>query len=95
MITGVGAPGDAFSNMMGATRQMALTAGDFDADWALRNSLVQELYADMDEMNAAVDEMTATIAANAPLAVQGAKQVLEFSKDATTEAARRNTTGSP
>lgn len=71
----------------GAARWMAFTAGDFDADWALSHQLVEAVYPDRATLDDAVDKITTQIAANAPLAVQGAKQVLEFSKDATTAAA--------
>lgn len=70
----------------GATRLMAFTAGDFDAQWALEHNLVEGVYEDRAALDAAVSEVAAQIAANAPLAVQGAKQVLEFSKDASTAA---------
>ncbi len=70
----------------GATRLMAFTAGDFDADWALSHNLVEGCYADRAALDVAVAEYVTMIAANSPLAVQGTKQVLEFSKDATTAA---------
>lgn len=71
----------------GATRMMAFTAGDFDAAWALRTGLVEEVHPDRAALEAATAALAATIAANSPLAVQGTKQVLEFSKDASTRAA--------
>ena len=70
----------------GATRLMAFTAGDFDAQWALSHSLVEACYPDRASLDDAVAAYAAAIAANSPLAVQGTKQVLEFSKDATTAA---------
>ena len=70
----------------GATRMMAFTAGDFDAKWAYEHGLVEEICGDADGLMQRASQLAAQIAANSPLAVQGAKQVLEFSKDATTAA---------
>lgn len=71
----------------GATRLMAFTAGNFDAPWAERVGLVQQVYDDATAMEEGLTELCAQIVANAPHAVQGSKRVLEYSRDATTAAA--------
>jgi enoyl-CoA hydratase len=70
----------------GATRLMAFTAGDYDADFAARVGLVEQVFADRDALDEAVSEITAQIADNAPLAVQGAKRVLNYCRDASVQA---------
>lgn len=70
----------------GATRLMAFTGGDFDADFALRVGLVEQVFDDAVALDEGVDALARQIAAAAPLAVQGAKQVLNFCRD-NTEAA--------
>ena len=70
----------------GATRLMAFTAGDYDADFALEVGLVERVFDDREALDEGVADITSEIAANAPLAVQGAKQVLNYCKDATEEA---------
>lgn len=70
----------------GATRLMAFTAGDYDAGFAERVGLVEQVFADRAALDEGVDEICAQIAANAPLAVQGAKRVLNYCKDASEEA---------
>lgn len=70
----------------GATRLMAFTAGDYDAEFALRCGLVDEVYADRDALYAGAQAIAVQIADNAPLAVQGAKRVLEFARDNPTAA---------
>jgi enoyl-CoA hydratase len=70
----------------GATRLMAFTAGDYDAEFARQVGLVEQVYEDRAALDAGVSEIAAQIAANAPLAVQGAKRVLNYCKD-TSEAA--------
>lgn len=70
----------------GATRLMAFTAGDYDAEFAARVGLVEQVFADREALDEGVDEICRQIAANAPLAVQGAKRVLNYCKDASEEA---------
>lgn len=70
----------------GATRLMAFTAGDYDAEFALEAGLVERVFEDGTALEEGVDRITSEIAANAPLAVQGAKQVLNYCKDASEEA---------
>ncbi len=67
----------------GHTRMMALTARDFDADWALRAGLVQEVHATREETIAAATALAAEIAANPLLAVRGTKRMLNYVQDHT------------
>ncbi|MCC9205983.1 crotonase/enoyl-CoA hydratase family protein [Arthrobacter sp. zg-Y769] len=57
----------------GATRQLALTGEDFDADRAASLGLVTEL---ADDVVARGRELAAQVAANPPLVVQGVKQIM-------------------
>lgn len=70
----------------GATRLMAFTAGDYDADFARQVGLVEQVFEDREALDAGVAEICDQIAANAPLAVQGAKRVLNYCRDATESA---------
>lgn len=70
----------------GATRLMAFTAADYDAEFAERVGLVEQVFEDRGALDAGVETIADQIAANAPLAVQGAKQVLNFCKDASEKA---------
>ena len=70
----------------GITREMAFTAADYDATFALRTGLVNHVYATPDELFAKADEMARQIADNAYLAVQGAKNVLNYGLDKSVEA---------
>ncbi len=64
----------------GRTRQLAYTAEDFGAQKAFDYSLVNEVYEDRDELLEAAREMAKAIAANAPLAVQASKDVLNWGR---------------
>ena len=70
----------------GITREMAFTAGDYDAAFALRTGLVNHVVDTPDELFAKADEMAQQIADNAELAVQGAKAVLNYGMDKSIEA---------
>ncbi|RYF74549.1 MAG: crotonase/enoyl-CoA hydratase family protein [Cytophagaceae bacterium] len=70
----------------GITREMAFTAGDYDASFALRTGLVNHVLDTPDELFAKADEMAQQIADNAALAVQGAKAVLNYGLDKSIEA---------
>lgn len=70
----------------GATRLMAFTAADYDADFALECGLVEQVFADREALDEGVAEIAGQIAENAPLAVQGTKQVLNYCKDASDQA---------
>jgi enoyl-CoA hydratase len=65
----------------GATRELAFTGKDIDADRALQIGLVNQVAADADGARAAAHEMAREIAANAPLTVRGVKQILDFGED--------------
>jgi enoyl-CoA hydratase len=70
----------------GATRLMAFTAGDYDAAFAERVGLVEQVFDDRAALDQGTQAIAEQIAQNAPLAVQGAKQVLNFCRDASEEA---------
>ena len=70
----------------GITREMAFTAADYDAAFALRTGLVNHVFNTSDELFAKADEMAQQIADNAELAVQGAKAVLNYGMDKSIEA---------
>ncbi len=69
----------------GMAREMAFTGKFVDAQRALACGLVNAVYPDRDSLLAGAREMAAEIAANSPLAVQGAKLVLNYSDEHTTE----------
>jgi enoyl-CoA hydratase len=65
----------------GIARELAFTARDFGADEAKEMGLVNHVYADRAALDTAAMEMAASIAANAPLVVQGTKHVLDVCAD--------------
>lgn len=67
----------------GHAAELAFTGKDVDADHALRIGLVNDVLPDVDALHKAAHDMAAEIAANSPVAVQGAKQVLRASEDRT------------
>jgi len=69
----------------GMAREMAYTARFVDAERALACGLVNEVHADAGALLDGARRMAGEIAANAPLAVQGSKQVLNYSDEHTTE----------
>ena len=70
----------------GITREMAFTAADYDAPFALRTGLVNHVLGTPESLFAKADEMAQQIADNAALAVQGAKNVLNYGLDKSIEA---------
>lgn len=60
----------------GRARELVYTGRDFDAETALRIGLVEEVLPDRAALEAAAFALGDRIAANPPLAVQGAKRVL-------------------
>ncbi|HMG24373.1 MAG TPA: crotonase/enoyl-CoA hydratase family protein [Kofleriaceae bacterium] len=60
-----------------ATRELALTGRDIDAQRALALGLVSQVAGDRDALDAAARALAAEIAANPPLVVRGVKQILD------------------
>jgi enoyl-CoA hydratase len=65
----------------GHVAELAYTGGDIDAARALEIGLVNRVFPDQEQLLAGAMEMANTIAANSPLAVQGAKAVLRAGQD--------------
>jgi enoyl-CoA hydratase len=65
----------------GATRELAFTGKNVDADRALRMGLVSDLFADEAELLAAARAMVREIAENSSVVVQGIKQVMNDCAD--------------
>ena len=68
-------------------REMAFRGNRIDADRALAIGLVNHVYPDKETLDRAAEEMALEIANNAPLAVQGAKEVFLYSEEAPLEQA--------
>lgn len=62
----------------GITRELAFTAKYIDAKRAKEINLVNEIYPDKESLLKGAQEMALEIADNSPLAVQGAKEVLNY-----------------
>ncbi|MCL4106657.1 UNVERIFIED_CONTAM: hypothetical protein GTU68_009791 [Idotea baltica] len=69
----------------GQLAELAYTGKDIGADRAEKIGLVNDLYANADEVYAAALEMAREIAANPPLAVRGTKFILQQGEDLSTE----------
>jgi enoyl-CoA hydratase len=69
----------------GHVAELAYTGKDIDAKRAEKIGLVNDLYEDVEAVQAAAWQMAEEIAANAPLAVRGTKFILQQSEDLTTE----------
>lgn len=67
----------------GHAREIAFRGHRFDSEKAQAINLVNEVYPDTETLRAKAMEMAEEIAANPPLAVQGAKEVLIFDQEAT------------
>jgi enoyl-CoA hydratase len=65
----------------GAVRELAYTGRRMDAAEAVRLGFVNRVYPDRDAMRAGVMELAQRIAARAPLAVRGTKEVLLYGRD--------------
>jgi len=65
----------------GHARQLAYTGEDIDAERALRIGLINDILPDAAATLAHARALAGRIAANSPLAVQGAKRVLDWSAD--------------
>ncbi len=62
-------------------REMAFRGNRIDAERALAIGLVNHVYPDKETLDRAAEEMALEMANNAPLAVQGAKQVFLYSEE--------------
>lgn len=60
----------------GAVAEMAYTGSDFDAAWAERKGLVNEVLDDAEALMTRANELAGVIASNSPLVTAGIKQVL-------------------
>lgn len=67
----------------GMAREMAYTGKRITSDRALRCGLVNEVFEDKDSLLAGARALADEIAANPPLAVQGTKNVLQYSEEHT------------
>ena len=68
----------------GWARQMSYTAERMSAQKACEIGLVNEVYASVEEMLEAVMDIARQIAANSPLAVTGAKRMVNYARDHST-----------
>ena len=68
-------------------REMAFRGNRIGADHALAIGLVNHIYPDKETLDRAAEEMALEIAGNAPLAVQGAKDVFLYGEEASSERA--------
>jgi enoyl-CoA hydratase len=73
----------------GNAREIAFRAHRFDADRARAIRLVNQVYPDKETLYAEARKIAEEIAANPPLAVQGAKEVMLFDQDAPLEESLR------
>lgn len=62
-------------------RELALTGRDFTAEEALQMGFVTRVLEDQEALKAEARRLADEIAANSPLAVQGAKEVILYSRD--------------
>jgi enoyl-CoA hydratase len=69
----------------GHTRELAYTAGDFDAERALRMGLVNQVFESPEALLAGARATARKIADNPPLVLQGIKQVMEYCADKSVE----------
>ena len=69
----------------GHVAELVYTGKDIPADRAARIGLVNDVHSTRDALRDAAKGMAREIAANAPLAVQGAKRMLQRSRDRTVE----------
>ncbi|MFH1136230.1 MAG: enoyl-CoA hydratase-related protein [Pseudomonadota bacterium] len=69
----------------GHAREISFRAHRFDAQKALRIDLVNEVFPDEETLNVKALEMAGEIAANPPLAVQGAKEVFLYDQEVSLE----------
>jgi enoyl-CoA hydratase/carnithine racemase len=65
----------------GWARELALTGRDFTAEEALKMGFVTQICTDCDDLYVRAGELALEIAANSPVAVEGTKEVLNYSRD--------------
>ncbi|QQK47398.1 Crotonase, core [Penicillium digitatum] len=65
----------------GWVKEVALTAREFDAEEALRVGFVNAVYDNREATIAAAFKLASLIASKSPVAVQGTKEILNFSRD--------------
>ena len=70
----------------GWTRELALTGRDFTAEEALQMGFITHICADLDALYATAGELAREIAANSPVAVEGTKEVLNYTRNHGVEA---------
>ncbi|KAL1971436.1 hypothetical protein VTN31DRAFT_2368 [Thermomyces dupontii] len=75
----------------GWVKEVSMTARIFDAAEALRVGFVNAVYPDKEKTLTAAIELATTIAAKSPIAVQGTKELLNYSRDRTVEEGLRYT----
>lgn len=71
----------------GHAAELVYTGADIDAERARRIGLVNDVYADVERLHEAAHTMAHRIARNSPLAVQGAKAVLQAGEGRTVDEA--------
>lgn len=69
----------------GATRRIAMTGEDFDADYARSIGLVDEVFETPEALFEAAHQQAIEVAQNPPLVVESIKKVLNFGRSATVE----------
>lgn len=69
----------------GLVRELAYTGRKLSAQEALRAGLVNEVYKTQEDMLAAVMEIAKCIASKSPLAVQGCKEMINYTRDHSVE----------
>ena len=65
----------------GLFRELAMTGRDFSAEEALRIGFINRIYDDRDALYQGARALAEEIAANPPLAVQGVKEVIHYTRD--------------
>lgn len=69
----------------GKVREWAYLGDDISPDEARESGLLNRVYANRDEMTEAVSLIAKSIAARSPLAVRGTKEILNYSRDHSTQ----------